>query len=84
MWWILALCSAFFLGIYDIIKKISVNKNAVLPVLLFSSVSASLCVIPLIIGSLMGYIHADHILYVPSITPNEHLLILVYCSTKST
>jgi hypothetical protein len=35
MWAIAGLLSAFFPGIYDILKKTSLNGNAVIPVLFF-------------------------------------------------
>lgn len=40
MWFVFGLLSAFFLGCYDISKKISLRDNAVVPVL-FSSVACS-------------------------------------------
>lgn len=43
--------SAGFLGIYDIAKKASLNRNAVLPVLLFATVFGALPWIPLVLIS---------------------------------
>ncbi len=72
MWWILAIVSALFLGIYDVVKKVSVNNNAVLPVLLFSSVSGAILFIPILFLSHQGVLSEDHILYIPSVTWQEH------------
>ncbi len=72
MWWLLAIVSALFLGIYDVVKKVSVNNNAVLPVLLFSSISGAILFIPILFLSQQGIISQDHTLYVPSVTWQEH------------
>ncbi len=72
MWWLLALISAIFLGIYDVVKKVSVNGNAVLPVLLVSSISGAILFIPLLIISKLNYISSDHLFYIPSVTLVEH------------
>ncbi|MCW3788799.1 DMT family transporter [Plebeiibacterium sediminum] len=77
MWWLLAIISALFLGIYDVVKKVSVNNNAVLPVLLFSSVSGAILFIPILILSQQGILAEDHTLYVPSITWAEHAQLLL-------
>jgi len=78
MWVILALISAVLLGLYDVFKKLSLNQNAVLPVLFLSTVTAAVVVFPIVVGSVyfpeaFKSIH----LYVPSITPHEHLLVLI-------
>ncbi len=72
MWWLLALVSALFLGMYDVVKKVSVNNNAVLPVLLFSSISGALIYIPILILSKFEIITTEHLLFVPEITWAEH------------
>ncbi len=77
MWWLLAIISALFLGIYDVVKKVSVNNNAVLPVLLFSSISGAILFIPILILSQQGILTKDHTLYVPSITWIEHAQLLL-------
>lgn len=51
MWALLAVGSAFFLGIYDIFKKLSLNNNAVIPVLFFSILASSTIFLPLILLS---------------------------------
>ncbi|MDP2888493.1 MAG: EamA family transporter, partial [Bacteroidota bacterium] len=39
MWVILALMSAVLLGIYEVFKKLSVQRNAVIPVLFLSTLT---------------------------------------------
>lgn len=52
MWILLALCSAFGLGIYDIMKKISVRSNNVTVVLLLNTLFGTVLLSPVIIGCL--------------------------------
>jgi len=54
MWIIITIFSAFLLGIYEILKKVSVRENAVLPVLLFSTMTAFLIFIPFILLSFIS------------------------------
>ena len=77
MWWLLAVVSALFLGIYDVVKKVSVNNNAVLPVLLFSSVSGALLFIPILIASKTQLIDPGHLFYIPDITLKEHAMLFL-------
>lgn len=78
MWVLLALTSAFFLGFYDVLKKLSVNGNAVLPVLFISTITGALLVLPVVVGSFYFPSFFQSInLYVPSITYKEHLLIFI-------
>ncbi len=76
MWVGLALLSACLLGIYDVLKKLSVNKNAVLSVLFASTLTAALVVLPIILLSPIypNFFARAHI-FVPRITHHEHLLI---------
>jgi transporter family protein len=78
MWVLLALVSAFLLGIYDVFKKLSVNGNAVFPVLLISAITGALLFIPPTVGSWLfpDFFQSIH-LYVPPITANEHGLIFL-------
>jgi transporter family protein len=48
MWVLGALLSAFLLGVYDLFKKTSLNNNAVLPVLFFSTLTSSLLFLPVL------------------------------------
>ncbi|GAF04615.1 DMT family transporter [Saccharicrinis fermentans] len=77
MWWLLAIVSALFLGIYDVVKKVSLNNNAVLPVLLFSSLSGAILFVPLWLASQSHFISSDHLFFIPSITLKEHAMLLL-------
>ncbi|MCE5340096.1 MAG: DMT family transporter [Planctomycetaceae bacterium] len=69
MWLYLGVFSALFLGFYDISKKHSLRQNAVLPVLLYSCLTAAVIFLPFII---LSYTHPNLMsgsgLYVPPIT----------------
>lgn len=78
MWVFLAVISAFFLGVYDILKKKSLRDNAVLPVLFLSSLTSTLLFLPLILVSeCYPEVFSHHLLFVPEITWNQHLLIFI-------
>jgi len=77
MWYIFAALSALFLGIYDIFKKTSVDDNAVLPVILLSTVASSLIYFPLWSLSAADYLPESNLFYVPSISLYEHGLIFI-------
>ena len=51
MWILLAVCSSFFLGIYDVFRKKSLENNAVLPVLFISTLTGALIFLPFIVLS---------------------------------
>lgn len=81
MWIALTFTSALLLGFYDIFKKRSVNDNAILPVLFFSTMISALIFLPFIFIShlhpewfLNGYITSNF--YVEPITSRQHLLIM--------
>lgn len=50
-WMILSLCSAVFLGFYEIAKKAAVRENAVPPVLFFNVLTSAILWLPLLILS---------------------------------
>ena len=78
MWVILALASAFLLGIYEVFKKLSVQKNAVLPVLLISTITSSLIFLPLTIGShFYPEFFKNLNLYIPEISMEQQGLIFL-------
>lgn len=54
MWWILAFLSAALLGCYDASKKISLDGNAVIPVLFLNTLLSALIFSPLLISSGFG------------------------------
>lgn len=77
MWFILALISAVYLGFYDVFKKISLQDNAVLPVLLLNTLIGSLLFLPLIISSYAGLLLPDSHWFVPSATVETHLWVVL-------
>jgi len=78
MWVLLALVSAVLLGLYDVFKKLSLNDNAVLPVLFLSTLTAAIVVFPFVLGSSLApeFFHQLGF-YVPRLTAHEHLLVFV-------
>lgn len=78
MWLILAFVSAFFLGTYDVCKKVSLQGNAVIPVL-FSSVAISSSILfPfLAISKIYPTWLNDTIFFVPSVGFKVHLFIVL-------
>lgn len=78
MWLFLSFLSAFFLGCYDISKKISLKDNAVIPVLFFNTLFCTLLLLPLFIVSRFGQnVLTETIFYIPAINPTDHLYILL-------
>ena len=75
MWVFLSIISAFFLGIYDVMKKISLNGNAVLPVLLVSTLSGAIIFLFPYLLSEFSLLNPNTLFYVPSISIEDHLLI---------
>lgn len=78
MWSIFGVVSAILLGIYDVLKKWSLNGNAVLPTLLISVSTSALIFTPVLIGSnyYPSFFESIH-LYSRPIGAIEHLLIFV-------
>lgn len=78
MWVILALSSALFLGVYEVFKKLSVHKNAVIPVLFISTLTSSLIFLPITVGSSFypGFFQQVQ-LFVPDIKIADHVLIFL-------
>lgn len=77
MWYLLALASAFCLGFYDVLRKYSLRENAVLPVLLCSTLASSIMMAPMLIGSTIGIISPTSWLYIPQITLHQHLMLVI-------
>lgn len=78
MWGLYGILAAVLLGIYDVFKKYSVNGNAVLPVLLFSTGTSALLFLPVLIGSRIDpqLFESLHI-YAQPLTGHEHLLVFI-------
>lgn len=75
-WFVLALISAFCLGFYDVLRKYSLRDNAVLPVLMVSTLTSSVALLPFAIASSSGALGADCWAYVPTISLHQHLLLV--------
>lgn len=76
MWIFLGLISCFFLGFYDISKKVSLKGNAVFPVLFFASATGGLLFVPFILLSHLEVITDNSYFFVPSVGFHTHLLFL--------
>lgn len=77
MWVVFAIVSALFLGVYDIFKKSSLKENAVLPVLLLSTLTSAIIFLPLIIISKYNAAFTGSLFYVPEISWQQHGLIFI-------
>ena len=65
MWLALAFLSAFLLGCYEVNKKMSLNGNAVIPVLFFNTLISSLIFVPFILLSFYTDCLDGTMVYVP-------------------
>lgn len=77
MWLALAFCSAFLLGCYDVNKKLSLNGNAVIPVLFMNTLFSSLLFVPFIILSFSTDWLDGTMVYVPQASMETHLRVFV-------
>lgn len=77
MWVLLTLCSAFCLGIYDVLRKYVLRYNAVLPILLCSTFTSSIFMAVILILSKAGIIPMDSYYFVPSIPLYMHTMLVV-------
>lgn len=77
MWLALAFLSAFLLGCYEVNKKISLNGNAVIPVLFFNTLISSLIFVPFILLSFYTPWLDDTMVYVPKASFEAHIAVLI-------
>src|SRR5574344_676798 len=77
MWVLFAVLSSVLLGFYDVFKKDSLNGNAVIPVLLLNCMICSAFFIPLIVGSMVGWIDSDSRYYVPEGDWTMHRYVII-------
>lgn len=77
MWLSLAFLSAVLLGFYDVFKKRSLRDNAVIPVLFLNTLICSLIFMPLIVGSAVGWLGPESVVYIPAGGWDVHKYILV-------
>lgn len=77
MWIVTGLISALFLGIYDILRKISLKDNAVIPVLFLASATGGLLFVPPVVMSLTGTLSPGDFLFIPPVTAKMHLFFFL-------
>lgn len=78
MWLGLAFISAFLLGCYDVNKKLSLNGNAVVPVLFFNTLVCSIIFIPFVVLSTwFPETLSGTLFYVPRIPLEVHGYIML-------
>lgn len=77
MWIALAFMSAFLLGCYEVNKKISLNGNAVIPVLFFNTLISSLIFVPFILVSYGTNWLDGTMLYVPRVSFETHVAVFI-------
>jgi transporter family protein len=78
MWLILAFVSALLLGTYDVFKKVSVQGNAVVPVLLTSILFSSTILLPfLLVSRFQPQLIEGTALFVPLVDVRTHLLLVL-------
>lgn len=77
-WLLLALCSALFLGLYDVAKKASVDGNAVIPVLFACSTAGLVLIAPAYVLTLVAPDKAEQLgMAVRSMNAVGHGLIML-------
>lgn len=75
-WLLLSLCSALFLGVYDIAKKTSVRGNAVPPVLLLNCLCGASIWTPWVVWSWLDPNFANNdFLFVDALSVSQHLYL---------
>jgi len=78
MWLFLGFISALLLGVYDVAKKVSLQQNAVIPVLFSSVAISSLLLLPFpILSHFFPEMMRQTIFYVPPMTGRAHFFIFL-------
>ena len=77
MWLALAFLSAFLLGCYEVNKKMSLNGNAVIPVLFLNTLISSLIFLPFILLSNTTNWLDGTMYYVPKASFETHMAVLL-------
>lgn len=77
MWLTLAILSSVLLGFYDVLKKSSLKSNAFIPVLFVATTSGTIIFTVILALSRFGVLATDSFIYVPEISPHEHLLFFI-------
>jgi len=78
MWILLGIVSLISLGIYDILKKLALDKNAVLPVLFFATLSSAILFLPsLLLSQFNSQFDQYEHFYIPPQGIRFHVLIVI-------
>jgi transporter family protein len=78
MWLFLALISALLLGFYEVFKKVSLDNNAVIPVIFVSILFSCLILVPfLILSEFFPELMKESIFFVPRVNLHAHLLFIL-------
>ncbi|WP_277466352.1 DMT family transporter [Parabacteroides sp. PF5-6] len=77
MWLLLAFCSAFLLGCYDVNKKVSLTGNAVIPVLFLNTLISSLILLPFILLSYFTPVLDGTMFEVPRVSFEVHAAVFL-------
>jgi bacterial/archaeal transporter family protein len=78
MWLFLALISALLLGFYEVFKKVSLDNNAVIPVIFVSILFSCLILVPfLILSEFFPELMKASIFFVPRVDFHAHLLFIL-------
>lgn len=78
MWLILAFVSAILLGSYEVFKKVSLDKNAVIPVIFVSILFSCLTLLPfLVLSEFFPDALKGSIFFVPQVDFHAHMLFVI-------
>ena len=78
MWALYAVVSAVFLGTYDVFKKLSLNKNAVIPVLFFSTLTYAAIFLPfLLLSNYYPALLNNTLFFVSPVPFSQHIYFLI-------
>lgn len=78
MWLFLAFISAILLGSYEVFKKISLEENAVIPVIFVSILFSCATLLPfLILSEFFPAVLKNSIFFVPRVDLHAHLLFII-------
>lgn len=77
MWVALAFVSAFLLGCYEVSKKVSLDRNAVIPVLFLNTLISTLIFVPFILLSFCTDVLDGGMFYVPHVSFATHMAVLI-------
>lgn len=77
LWILLAFLSAVLLGFYDFFKKLSLQDNAVIPVLLINTIVCNCLFFPFIIASAFGWLKPSSAVFIPQLAWYAHFFVIL-------